>query len=117
MGQLLSHNSRLSERIPMNKRRLGGRLLRDGSETEISCKALDVSRHGLGIVSEQQIEVGEVLSLEHKKYRVKLKVVWARVDPSDSNQNRYGLQIENEDIDLVGLCLLGSSMSEFVGYS
>jgi hypothetical protein len=94
---------RLQARMRLNGK-LPGKLIRGLSKSEFFCRPLDVSRHGLGIVSNQELEVGETFSLETSAYSVTLRVVWEKSDFAKQDLKRYGLEVEDLQIDLIELC-------------
>lgn len=89
----LSRALRIEKRFHQRKRLTGllpGPLSRQSSSL-VDCKPVDISELGLGIISADLLEVGEVLTLKTKDTRLELEVVWAKKDFGKQDLYRYGL--------------------------
>ena len=88
---------------------LPGKLV-DSSGKTLNAEPVDVSDHGLGIVTQSRLNEGDELYLVLGKERsIRLKVVWSSVDFSKNDLTRYGLEcspdINLEEIFIQYLCL------------
>ena len=72
---------------------LPGRLSLKEGEAAIHCKPVDVSDHGLGLISDAQLEVGTQLKLTMPEEVILFKVVWKQPDFGKSDLYRFGLEI------------------------
>ena len=79
---------------------LPGKLLRQASNVDLPCKLVDVTPHGLGVVSGAILEPGELLALKMKNSEVLLEVAWGRPDFGKNDLYRYGLKVLTENCDL-----------------
>jgi hypothetical protein len=69
--------------------------------TDILCKPKDVSTHGLGIVSNEQLKVGSALKLAMRDGSIiDLMVSWGQPGFGKRDELRYGLVTQNPEIDL-----------------
>ncbi len=88
---------------------LPGKLV-DARGKTLNAEPVDVSEHGLGIVTQSRLEEGEELYLVLNKERsVRLKVIWSSEDFSKNDLTRYGLEcsgdINLEEIFIQYMCL------------
>lgn len=67
---------------------------------EIDCKAVDISEQGLGIVSSLQLTPGTQITLRTHDQELSLRVSWAKPDFGKRDLYRYGLSVENSDVNL-----------------
>lgn len=84
---------RIEKRFHQRKRLTGllpGAITRS-DDTKLNCKPIDIAELGLGIVSADLLEVGEILLLKTKSSSVQLEVVWAKKDFGKHDLYRYGL--------------------------
>ena len=79
---------------------LPGRMVVVGSNVNISCKPVDISAHGLGIVSEEILTAGSKLALRTHDREILLEVSWGQPDFGKRDLYRYGLVTVDRDVDL-----------------
>lgn len=91
------------KRLSVRKRLTGlmpGRLQSEHG-VDISCQLKDVSTHGLGIVSQEQINLGDCLNLVmHDGTNIQLSVSWGQPGFGKRDEFRYGLVTKDPNIDL-----------------
>jgi len=94
-------NLKLKERRTNNRELLTGllpgKMRRNQVDRCISCKPVDVSEHGLGLLSAEEISLGETLTLEIGDEKVVFEVVWSKPDFGKFDLIRYGLVCTSED--------------------
>ncbi len=89
-----------------NKRRVNlsglmpGRLLLKESQKPISCRPINVSGKGLGIVSTDLLQEGTSVILTIKNRKIELRVVWSQPDFRKQNMVRYGLQVLDDELNM-----------------
>ena len=88
---------------------LPGKLV-DSKGKVLNAEPVDVSEHGLGIVTQSRLDEGEELYLVVNKERtIRLKVIWSSVDFNKNDLIRYGLEcshdINLEEIFIQYMCL------------
>ena len=102
-------NLKLKERRAGSRRLLSGllpgKMLRNTISRCISCKPVDVSEHGLGILSAEELKVGEELTLEIGSKEVVFKVVWSKPDFGKFDLIRYGLVSVSKDHNIENIFL------------
>ena len=102
MGLALFKERRLAERLMLTGT-LPGRLLRSDGNGTVSCKPIDVSEHGLGIVivgQKKKLADGTMLKLVTGEGEIDLKVAWSSPDFGKQDSTRYGLVTIDETINL-----------------
>lgn len=82
---------------------LPGKLLVTGSELKVSCRPVDISTHGLGILSEDILEIGAELLLITHNQQISLQVAWSKLDFGKRDRYRYGLVAIEANLDLEAL--------------
>ena len=80
-----------------------GRLLAQGNGGIIECKPVDISHRGLGIVSAVLLKKGTKLTLQTHNQEIHFAVLWSKPDFGKRDLFRYGLEAEQEDLDLEAL--------------
>lgn len=80
---------------------LPGKIRNATTGNYVSCRPIDISESGLGILSSDQIKVGEVLILEIKDKEHCLRVEWEKKDFSKKDLVRFGLKVEDKTTDLI----------------
>ena len=70
---------------------LPGKMFLEDDLTVISCRPINISDYGLGIISTHKLEIGQKLILRIKNMDIMLKVIWKKEDFTKKNLNRYGL--------------------------
>ena len=98
MALPLFQEKRLSKRRQVTGLLKGRLQSQDGKD--ISCRTKDVSRHGLGIVSQDFLKQGDVLTLSMKDHVVLLEVVWTRQGFGRRDMYQYGLATRTTEHDL-----------------
>ena len=68
-----------------------GKLKLSGTERELACRPVDVSRNGIGVIMSEQIEPGTDLVLVVRNREIHLQVAWGQQDFAKQDQFRYGL--------------------------
>lgn len=79
---------------------LPGKLQVVGKGNYISCRPIDITAKGLGIITSDLIEIGERLILKTHNDSIILRVVWSKADFGKQSLYRYGLEVENPKIDI-----------------
>lgn len=101
MGLALFKERRMTERIKLTGL-LPGRLVTADRKQNISCRPIDISEHGIGIVSHTVMTVGQELELIIADSTViNLMIAWEKDDFSKQDMKRYGLVATNEKINLI----------------
>ena len=77
-----------------------GRLANKETEKLISCRPINVSVKGLGIVSTDLLNEGTIVVLSIKSRKIEFRVVWSQQDFKKQNMTRYGLQVLDENINI-----------------
>lgn len=80
-----------------------GKFVVKDSGKSVSCRPIDVSEAGLGILTAQEIPVDSVLTLTTGDQHIDMKVLWRKPDFGKNNLMRYGLVCEGGGIDLMAL--------------
>lgn len=99
MGTPLLAEKRLSER-----RRLTGLMpgkVVSSQEKLIDCRPVDISEHGLGIISNTELSVGSIIILETHDNAIRLEVIWQQPDFSKRDLHRYGLVTKDQKANLL----------------
>ena len=89
-----SDQSRQHERENLSQL-LPGRIFLKKNKKEISCRPINVSEFGLGIISSTSLSLSDILILEIDKITIELKVIWKKQGSTKGNQIRYGLMTVN----------------------
>lgn len=98
MGIPVFKERRLSNRKKLTGL-LPGRIL-DPCNKNINCKPVDVSSHGLGFISDTEINAGSRLKLVMKDREIELLVTWGQPDFGKRDKFRYGTVVIDRSIDL-----------------
>ena len=108
-------NLKLKERRTNNRKLLTGllpgKMRRNQLDRCISCKPIDVSEHGLGILSAEQISDGETLTLEIGDEKVVFEVLWSKPDFGKFDLIRYGLVCSSKDKNIADVFLKAGMLS------
>lgn len=98
MALALFKERRLSVRKQL-KGILPGKLV-NSSGKNLNVEPVDVSEHGLGIVTQSRLKEGEEIYLIiNQEQKIRLKVVWSSADFNKNDLTRYGLEC-SKDINL-----------------
>ncbi len=79
---------------------LPGRLIMGQTRKDLVCKPVDVSEHGLGILSADQIANGTLVVLVLKNREVMLQIAWGQQDFGKRDLFRYGLVCKEQQENL-----------------
>lgn len=88
-------NLKLKERRLNTRKRLTGllpgRLMLTESEKNINCRPVDISKDGLGILSEELLDIGTKISLVGQDININFEIRWSKRDFGKHDLFRYGL--------------------------
>lgn len=101
-------NLKLKERRLNTRRRLTGLLpgkIIDKDSQVISCRPVDVSKDGVGILAEDILEEGMTLTLQSPNGDIELEVMWKKQDYGKQNLFRYGLVTKDSSNNLENIFL------------
>jgi hypothetical protein len=107
MGLALFKERRFAERRQLSGV-LPGSLIRADGSGAISCRPVDVSAHGLGIVisgEQKTLAIGLNLILVVTDAEVPLQVAWSAPDFGKHDSYRYGLVVKDQSVNLEELFL------------
>lgn len=79
---------------------LPGRIAIAETSKHLSCKPVDISPEGLGIVTATLLEPGTILRLITHNQVIQLEVRWRQPDFGKRELHRYGLHRIDESIDI-----------------
>ena len=103
MGLRAVTEKRLSDRTKLSGL-LPGRLTIDKLKPNINCRAIDVSKHGLGVLVQAVVSEGMKAKLEctlkGKVVVVELMIVWVKRDFGKQDLYRAGLNALDPAVDL-----------------
>lgn len=99
MGLALFKEKRISERRKLTGL-LPGKLVIAGTETTVSCRPVDVSRNGLGLLMAIDIPVGTSVVLHSLDGPIPMQVAWVQPDFGKQDMHRYGLMATHPDHNL-----------------
>ena len=77
-----------------------GKLVVVGSTVPISCRPIDISANGLGILSEEILTPGSKLALKTHDREIIFEVSWGQPDFGKRDLYRYGLLVVDRSINL-----------------
>ena len=83
-------------RVSRRKRLTGllpGRLSLKSNEAAINGKPVDISSTGLGLISDEQLDIGTALKLTTPEEVIHLKIIWKQPDFGKSDLFRFGLEV------------------------
>jgi hypothetical protein len=69
-------------------------------KTDVICKLVDVSRNGMGIVMDREIDPGKQMVLLIPDQPIVLQVAWSQPDFGKQDKFRYGLVAVDPKFDL-----------------
>ena len=90
MGLALFKERRFADRRKLTGL-LPGRLMLEQSNTELTCRPIDVSANGMGIVVSRELEPGTQVLLIMKERTIPLTIAWGSPDFGKQDMFRYGL--------------------------
>lgn len=79
---------------------LPGKFVTESDLKNFSCRPVDVSSNGLGILCSQHLETNTILILILKDSSIYFKVIWRQPDYGKKSMFRYGLQNLNNKINI-----------------
>ena len=79
---------------------LPGKMMIKGKEKTLDCKPVDISPHGLGILTTEQLGPGTVINLKMKDVEIQFEIVWGKPDFGKRDLYRYGLVTKDHKVDL-----------------
>ncbi len=83
---------------------LPGRLQNTDGQ-DIECRPVNVSKHGIGLMSHSQIEAHTTLILTIQDKTIELKVAWVQPGFGKRDLFRYGLVATDHNVDIEQLFL------------
>jgi hypothetical protein len=89
MGLALFKERRINDRLKLTGLMPGRMFLATGEE--LSCRPVDVSASGLGILISKEIDPGTQVTLVIKNEKIELLVAWVQRDFGKQDMFRYGL--------------------------
>ena len=102
-------NLKLKERRLNTRRRLTGllpgKIVDKDKDNVIHCRPVDISKDGIGILTELELEQGAILHLTSSEQDIELKVMWKKQDFGKANLTRYGLVTSDSSINLENVFL------------
>ena len=109
MGLALFKERRFADRRKLTGL-LPGRLIIEETKAELTCRPIDVSANGMGIVVSRELEPGTQILLIMKERTIPLTTAWGSPDFGKQDMFRYGLITLNpadnlEEAFLVTGCL------------
>ena len=97
-------NLKFKERRISSRKRLSGlmpgKLILKENEKQITCKPVDISDHGIGVIVGEILTVGTALELQAKHHNIPLEIIWSQPDFGKNDLFRYGLVCPDETINL-----------------
>ena len=99
MGMPIFAEQRISPRRKLSGL-LPGKLTVVGATSSLACKPVDISAHGLGIVSMELLAVGAMIALKTPRDDIMLEVVWGKPDFGKRDLLRYGLVVVDSTVNL-----------------
>jgi|GEM_PF-881973 len=79
-----------------------GKMIRVRQERAISCRPIDISSGGMGILVAEDLMSSEILTLNLADGRqIPFKIVWKREDFGKLDLFRYGLECMDPDINIL----------------
>ncbi len=90
MGLALFKDRRINDRKKLTGL-MPGRLIFSATGEELSCRPVDVSNSGIGILIAKEIDPGTLLTLIIKNEKIELQVAWVQRDFGKQDMFRYGL--------------------------
>lgn len=69
--------------------------LSDSNKVVVNAKPIDISKNGLGILTNHLLEVGSQVVLKTHEHQIKLNVAWRKKDFGKNGLYRYGLDCQD----------------------
>ena len=99
MGLVAFKERRLNPRKQLSGL-LPGRIRFKGGAADLSCRPVDVSRNGLGILVPEELKEGTLLVMIMGDQEIELKIAWGQPDFGKQDIFRYGLTTTDPDLAL-----------------
>jgi hypothetical protein len=90
MGLALFKDRRIGDRRKLTGL-MPGRMFLSESGDELTCRPVDVSNFGLGVLIAKEIEPGKNLTMLLKDQKIEFQVTWVQPDFGKQDMFRYGL--------------------------
>lgn len=91
---------RISDRKELSGLLPGPLFLADDRTKPFSCKPVDISRNGLGVIADENLLPGACILLVIKDTEISLSVAWKSPDFGKQDRTRYGLITLDPHVDL-----------------
>lgn len=82
---------------------LPGKLYLSESGDNLTCKLVDVSRHGIGMTTKTELKFGDRVTLEFEDQKIEFKVAWIQHGFSKQDIYRAGLICNDINCDMIDL--------------
>ena len=102
MGLALFKERRISERRKLTGL-LPGRLRNLAIDSDVDCKLIDVSEHGIGVIMDKDVNHETQFALVLKDQTIPMTIQWSKPDFGKSDSFRFGLVCNDPSIDLVAI--------------
>ena len=79
---------------------LPGKIFSNRTEEQVDCRPVDISKDGVGVLSEEALKIDDELTLKLSDRDILLKVMWKKQDYGKQNLQRYGLVTKDSSVDL-----------------
>lgn len=79
---------------------LPGKLILENGKGNVSARTVDITPHGLGIISPDLFKVGASLLLKVAEMDIRMEVMWGQPDFGKHDLYRYGLLCRDTEVDL-----------------
>jgi hypothetical protein len=99
MGIALFKEKRISSRRKLTGL-LPGKIVFPNAKGPVTCRATNVSAHGLGVVANVEIALGSKAFLETDQRIIDLEVIWIAPDFGKQDMFRYGLVTIDQDVNI-----------------
>lgn len=99
MGLALFKDRRINNRKKLTGM-MPGRLVIDDTKEELTCRPVDVSNSGVGILIPKEIEKGKSITLYLHDRSISFKVAWVQRDFGKQDIFRYGLAATDLSLDI-----------------
>jgi len=93
------------------------KLMRKVHKEPVKCRLVDVSQNGIGMMTHEELQIGEELILEINREEVEMEVIWFQENILRYEMNRYGLQLSQNmpcTLETLFFKLESSSVSDMV---
>jgi len=77
-----------------------GKMVVPGDDRALSCKPIDISVHGLGVLISEKLNPGSNVVLQVNELQVRMTIAWRQPDFGKRDLFRYGLVTEDPTVNL-----------------